>query len=65
MYSFIMAFDVFAANNQALTGKLVIGFAVALHKEFAAFSALDNIFVVYFSNRHKRLTAKKVQYFYS
>ena len=65
MYSFIMAFDVFAAKSQALTGQLIIGFAVALHEEFVAFSALDNIFVVYFINRHKRLTARKVQHFYS
>ena len=54
-----MAFDVFAAKSQALTGQLIIGFAVALHKEFVAFFALNNIFVVYFINRHKRLTAKR------
>ena len=60
-----MEFDVFAAKSQALTGQLIIGFAVALHKEFVAYSALDNIFVDYFINRHKRLTVRKVQHFYS
>ena len=53
-----MAVDVSAAKIQALTGQLIGGFAVTLHKEFVAFSALDNIFIIsYFINRHKRLTA--------
>ena len=58
MCGLIMAVDVSAAKIQALTGQLIGGFAVTLHKEFVAFSALDNIFIIsYFINRHKRLTA--------
>ena len=38
MHSFKMACDVFAAKSQALTGQLIIGFAVALRKKFFHFA---------------------------